>query len=144
VVDRHKPRMQTLVVSRYPASAPVHDFVLLFLPPCDPHLIPFGHRVHRAKPTCLSTPRRPRKAKIFRVRSPPAQMQIKPQPIHVIFGKEFVHTTLSITHHTRERPSIGPRTVRSSPSPFSHLSRRNVPSINIPIYYQNSYLILMK
>jgi hypothetical protein len=24
-------------VSRYPAPAPVHDFVLLFLPPCGPH-----------------------------------------------------------------------------------------------------------
>jgi hypothetical protein len=37
----------------------VHDFVLFFLPPCGPHSIPFGHRVHRAEPTCLSTPRRP-------------------------------------------------------------------------------------
>jgi hypothetical protein len=39
---------------------------LLFLPPCGPHLIPFGHRVHRAKHICLSTPRRPSKAKTFR------------------------------------------------------------------------------
>jgi hypothetical protein len=37
-VNRHKPRMQTPVVSRYPAFAPVHDFVLHFLPPCGPHL----------------------------------------------------------------------------------------------------------
>jgi hypothetical protein len=36
-----------------------------FLPPCVPHLIPFGHRLHRAKPTCLSTPRRPRKVRLF-------------------------------------------------------------------------------
>jgi hypothetical protein len=41
---------------RHPAPAHVHDFVLLFLSPWGPHLIPFGHRVHRAKPTCLSTP----------------------------------------------------------------------------------------
>jgi hypothetical protein len=34
--------MQTPVVSRYPAPAPVHDFVLLFLPPCDPHLTPLA------------------------------------------------------------------------------------------------------
>jgi hypothetical protein len=37
-VNQHKPRVQTPVVSRYPAPAPVVDFVLLFLPPCGPHL----------------------------------------------------------------------------------------------------------
>jgi hypothetical protein len=39
-MNRHKPRVHTLVVSRYLAPAPVHDFVLLFLPPCGPHLTP--------------------------------------------------------------------------------------------------------
>jgi hypothetical protein len=34
----------TPVVSRYPALAPVHDFVLLFLPPCGPHLTPLATR----------------------------------------------------------------------------------------------------
>jgi hypothetical protein len=43
----------------------VHDFILFFLPPCGPHLIPFGHRVHRAEPTCLSTPWRPHKLRPF-------------------------------------------------------------------------------
>jgi hypothetical protein len=43
----------------------VPDFVLLFLPPCGPHLISFGHRVHRAKPTCLSIPRRPHMLRPF-------------------------------------------------------------------------------
>jgi hypothetical protein len=51
VVNHHKPCVQTPVVSRYPALALIHDFFLLFLPPCGPHLIPFGHRVHRAEPT---------------------------------------------------------------------------------------------
>jgi hypothetical protein len=37
VVNRRKPRVRTMVVSRYPAPAPVHNFVLLFLPPCGPH-----------------------------------------------------------------------------------------------------------
>jgi hypothetical protein len=37
-VNRHKPRVQTPVVIRYPAPAPIDDFVLLFLPPCGPHL----------------------------------------------------------------------------------------------------------
>jgi hypothetical protein len=38
VVNRRKPRVQTPDVSRYPAPAPIDDFVLLFLPPCGPHL----------------------------------------------------------------------------------------------------------
>jgi hypothetical protein len=42
VVNCRKPHVQTLVVSRYPAPAPVHDFVLLFLPPCSPHLTPLA------------------------------------------------------------------------------------------------------
>jgi hypothetical protein len=37
-VNRHKPCVQTLVVSHYPAPALIDDFVLLFLPPCGPHL----------------------------------------------------------------------------------------------------------
>jgi hypothetical protein len=40
VVNRRKPRVQTPVVSRYPAPALIDDFVLLFLPPCSPHLTP--------------------------------------------------------------------------------------------------------
>jgi hypothetical protein len=91
---------------------------LLFLPPCGPHLIPFGHRVHRAEPSCLSTPRRPRQAKAFRAHSSHAPTQIKPQPAPAILGQELVHTMLSITHHTKERPSTGPRTLRSSISPL--------------------------
>jgi hypothetical protein len=41
-MNHHKPHMQTPVVSRYPAPAPVRDFVLLFLPPCGPHLTPLA------------------------------------------------------------------------------------------------------
>jgi hypothetical protein len=40
VVNRRKPRVQTPVMSRYPTLAPVHDFVLLFLPPCGLHSTP--------------------------------------------------------------------------------------------------------
>jgi hypothetical protein len=42
VVNRRKPRAQTLVVSCYPAPAPIDDFVLLFLPPCGLHLTPLA------------------------------------------------------------------------------------------------------
>jgi hypothetical protein len=41
-VNRRKPRVQTPVVSRYPTPAPIDDFVLLFLPPCGPHLTPLA------------------------------------------------------------------------------------------------------
>jgi hypothetical protein len=42
VVNRRKPRVQTPVVSRYPTPVPINDFVLLFLPPCGPHLTPLA------------------------------------------------------------------------------------------------------
>jgi hypothetical protein len=60
-----KPHVQTPVVSCYPAPAHVHDFALLFLPPCGSHLISFSHRVHRAKPTCLFTPQKLYKLRPF-------------------------------------------------------------------------------
>jgi hypothetical protein len=46
----------------------------------------------------------------FRACSSPAPTPVKLQPAPAILGQESVHTTLSITHHTRKRPSIGPRT----------------------------------
>jgi hypothetical protein len=49
-----KPHVQTPVVSRYPAPAPVHDFVLLFLPPCGPHSISLA--TGSLKPTLLVSP----------------------------------------------------------------------------------------
>jgi hypothetical protein len=42
VVNRRKPRVHTLVVSRYPAPALIDDFVLHFLPTCGPHLTPLA------------------------------------------------------------------------------------------------------
>jgi hypothetical protein len=45
-------------------------------------------------------------------------MQIKPQPALAILGQESVHTTLSITRHSQERPSTGPWTLWSSISPL--------------------------
>jgi hypothetical protein len=44
LVNRREPRVQTLVMSRYPAQAPVDDFILLFLPPCGPHLTSLATR----------------------------------------------------------------------------------------------------
>jgi hypothetical protein len=50
----------------------------------------------------------------FRARSSPTSTRVKPQPAPAILSQEFVHTTLSITHHTRKRPSTGPQTLQSS------------------------------
>jgi hypothetical protein len=46
----------------------------------------------------------------FRTSSSPAPTPVKPQPAPAILSQELVHTTLSITHHTRKQPSTGPRT----------------------------------
>jgi hypothetical protein len=46
----------------------------------------------------------------FRACPSPAPTPVKPQPAPAILSQESVHTTLSITHHTRKRPSTGPRT----------------------------------
>jgi hypothetical protein len=54
VVNRRKPRVQTPIVSLYPALALVHDFVLLFLPPCGPHLTPLA--IGSLKPSLLVSP----------------------------------------------------------------------------------------
>jgi hypothetical protein len=45
----------------------------------------------------------------FHACSSPAPTQVKPQPAPAILSQESVHTTLSITHHTRKQPSTGPR-----------------------------------
>jgi hypothetical protein len=80
-----------------------------FLATTRPTLDPAGHRIPRAEPTSLSTPRRPRKALTFRAHSSPAPTQINLQPAPAILGQESVHTTLSITHHNQKRPTTGPQ-----------------------------------
>jgi hypothetical protein len=49
-------------------------------------------------------------ATTFRACFSPAPTPVKPQPAPAILSQESVHTTLSITYHTRKRPSTGPRT----------------------------------
>jgi hypothetical protein len=56
-------------------------------------------------------------ATTFRTCSSPAPTPVKPQPAPAILSQESVHTTLSITHHTRKRPSSGPRTTHDPQSP---------------------------
>jgi hypothetical protein len=54
----------------------------------------------------------------FRACSSPAP--VKPQPAPSILSQESVHTTLSITHHTRKRPSTGPQTTHGPHFPQDH------------------------
>jgi hypothetical protein len=60
-------------------------------------------------------------ATTFRAWSSHAPTPVKLQPPPAILSQESVHTMLSITHHTRKRPSTGPRTThgphRGSPLP---------------------------
>jgi hypothetical protein len=87
----------------------VHDFILLFMPPCGPHLTPLA--TGPSNEAYLSSPHlEASQATTFRACSSPAPTPVKPQPAPAILSQESVHTTLSITHHTRKRPSTGPRT----------------------------------
>jgi hypothetical protein len=45
--------------------------------------------------------------------SSPAPTAVKPQPTHPILQQESIHTTLSITHHTRMQPFTNPRTTQA-------------------------------
>jgi hypothetical protein len=50
----------------------------------------------------------------FHACSSPAPTLVKPQPASAILSQESVHTTLSITRHTRKWPSTDPRTTHGS------------------------------
>jgi hypothetical protein len=56
-------------------------------------------------------------ATTFLACSSPAPTLVKPQPAPAILSQESVHTTLSITHHPRKRPSTGPPTTHGPQSP---------------------------
>jgi hypothetical protein len=86
-----------------------HDFILLFMPPCDPHLTLLDTESLEQSLLVFSTPGAS-PATTFCACSSPAQTPVKPQPAPAILSQELVHTTLSITHHTRKQPSTGPRT----------------------------------
>jgi hypothetical protein len=89
----------------------VHDFILPFQPPCGPHLTPLA--TWSLKPSLL----------IFSTHGGLTDHDLlslfftctntsQAQPAPAILSQELVHTTLSITHHTRKRPSTGPRTTQ--------------------------------
>jgi hypothetical protein len=95
----------------------VNDFILLFLPPCGLHLTPLATRSLEPSLLVFSTPGSLTDNDLshwFYTCTNP----IKPQPAPAILSQESIHTTLSITQHTRKRPTTGPRiaqALRSSP-----------------------------
>jgi hypothetical protein len=87
----------------------VHDFILLFMPPCGPHLTLLATGSLERSLLVFSTPGSS-PATTFRSCSSPTPTPVKLQPAPAILSQESVHTTLPITHHTRKRPSTSPRT----------------------------------
>jgi hypothetical protein len=88
------------------------------------------HCCHQAARTLLNWPSGPSNeeylssphleaspATTFHACSSPAPMLVKTQHAPAILSQELVHTMLSITHHTRKRPSTGPWTRHSPQSP---------------------------
>jgi hypothetical protein len=91
----------------------IHDFILPFLPPCDQHLTPLA--TGSLEPTLLGfSTLEASPATTFHACSSPAPTPVKSQLAPAILSQESVHTMLSITHHTRKRPSTGPRTTHGS------------------------------
>jgi hypothetical protein len=97
----------TLVLRLYQET--VHDFILLFMPPCGPHLTPLATGSLERSLLVFSTPGGLTCDDLSRLSSPTPTL-VKPQPAPAILSQESVHTTLSITHHTGKQPSTGPRT----------------------------------
>jgi hypothetical protein len=87
----------------------VHDIILLSMPPCGSHLTQLATGSLEQSLLVFSTPRGLTGDDLSRL-SFTCTIPVKPQPAPVILSKESVHTTLSITHHTKKRPSTGPRT----------------------------------
>jgi hypothetical protein len=86
------------------------------MPPCGrtwPHWPPGpSNEDYLSSPHLEASP-----ATTFRACSSLAPTPVKPQHAPAILSQESVHTTLSITHHTRKRPSTGPRTTHGPQSP---------------------------
>jgi hypothetical protein len=79
------------------------------MPSCSPHLTPLATGSLERSLLVFSTPgglTGDDLSRLFFTYTNTSQ----PQPALAILRQESVHTTLSITHHRRKRPSTGPRT----------------------------------
>jgi hypothetical protein len=79
---RARPDLPPSLLTRPPPCtiSIVHDFVLLVLPPCGPHLVPPS--IGSLEPSLLvsPSPRGPSRLKTFRARSSPETTRTRPQP----------------------------------------------------------------
>jgi hypothetical protein len=117
LVNRRKPLVQTPVMSRYPAPAPVRDFVLLFLPPCSPHLTPLA--IGSLKTSLLVSP----------LLGGPARHR----PSRLLFTCTNANQTATCTCNTRPRVSPHPIVNHSSqPGATIHPSS-DAPILNLPL-----------
>jgi hypothetical protein len=90
----------------------VHDFILPFLPPCGPHLTPLATGSLEPSLLVFSTPGGLTDNDLLRLFFSCTNTS-QAATCTTILRQESVHTTLSITNHTRKRPSTGPRTTHS-------------------------------
>jgi hypothetical protein len=121
------PRCPDLILALRLNQGTVHGFVLLFLPPCGPHLIPLATGPLEPSLLVCSTPGGP-STWTFRACSSPAPTPIKLQPAPAILSQESVHQrcqsliTLGSDHplvlepHRSSTQTPGMRCVMSSPS----------------------------
>jgi hypothetical protein len=93
-----------------------------------PALDPAGYQVHRTKHTCLLHTWRPHRQRPFALVLHLHQHLVKLRHAPAILSQESVHTTLSITHHTRKQPSTSPRTTHGPQSPpwWVHWQRTHI------------------
>jgi hypothetical protein len=79
---RARPGLPPSLLTRLPpcTDSIVHDFVLLFTPPCDPHLVPLSTGSLEPRLLVSPSPRGPSRLKTFRARSSPATTRTRPQP----------------------------------------------------------------
>jgi hypothetical protein len=120
-----------------PKQETVLDFILSFLTPCSPYLTPLA--TGSLKLSLLSSPHpEASPAMTFHACYSLGPTRVKPQPAPAIHSQESVHTTLSNTHHTRKRPSTGPRTTNEP-----HKVKNSTPSLFPIANNLNPYLLFM-
>jgi hypothetical protein len=110
---------QSPLITRFPRSPgstlvlrlnqeAVHDFILPFLPPCGLHLTSLATGSLERSLLVFSTPRGLTDNDLSRLFF--TCTNTSQAATCTCNSQESVHLTLSITHHTRKRPSTGPRT----------------------------------
>jgi hypothetical protein len=94
------PRSPGLTLDLRINQETIHNFILPFLPPCGPHLTPLA--TGSLEQSLLVFTPGGLTSNDLRTCSSPAPTPVKLQPAPATLSQESLHTTLSITHHTRK------------------------------------------